>query len=146
MQWPDRGIRGRRAVRDLGSPSWRGHGHRKRPGPSRAAELGQLRSQPHGAVVQLNHPEYVVGVDVHVEVVNLLRKVGRSYRTGVKVKSNKDEGARMETTVDANELALAEAHVRLVGKRRSGPCGSVRSGPAAADVRQADQAVEVCYL
>jgi hypothetical protein len=97
-----------------------------------------------GIVIHLDHPEYVVGIDVHVVVVNLLRQVGRSHRTGVQIKSNKGEGAPMEAAVYANELALTEAHVRLVRKRGSGARRSVRSGPAATDMRQTDEPVEVC--
>jgi hypothetical protein len=42
----------------------------------------------------------------------------------------------MSATVDTNELALAEAHVRSVRKRRRDTCGGVRSRPATLDVRQ----------
>lgn len=83
---------------------------------------------------------------MHVVVVNLLREVGRSYWTGVQVKSNKGERAPMEKAIYAYELALTEPHVRLVCKRRSGARRSVRSGPAATDMRQTDEPVEVCDL
>lgn len=108
------------------------------------ASLPFIKVNLNGMVVNFNHPEHVVGINVHVVVVNLLREVGRSHRTGVQVESNKSKGTHMEAAVDANELALAEAHVRLVRKRRSGTCGSVRSGPAATDVRQTQQPIEVC--
>lgn len=68
-------------------------------------------------VVHLDHPEYVVGVDVHVEIVNLCgnRKSCRSNRNGVEVKSNKSECTPMAFTVNADELAPGKAHVRSKG-------------------------------
>jgi hypothetical protein len=78
--------------------------------------------------------------------MNLLREIGRSSRTGVEVKSNKGERTPVGTTVDTDELALAEAHVRSVRKRRGDACGSVRSGPATLDVGQTYEPVEVCDL
>jgi hypothetical protein len=65
-----------------------------------------------GVVFHLDHPEHVVRVNVHVEVVNLLREVGRSSRTGVQVKSNKGECTPMGLTVSTDELAPSKAHVR----------------------------------
>jgi len=64
-----------------------------------------------GVVIYLDHPKHIVRVDVHVEVVNLLREVGRSSRTGVNVKSNKSECTPMGLTVSKDELAPREAHV-----------------------------------
>lgn len=52
----------------------------------------------------------------------------------------------METTVNADEVALAKAHIRLVRKWRGDTRGSVGSGPAATDVRQTNQPIEVCDL
>ena len=65
-------------------------------------------------VFHLDHPEHVVRVNVHVEVVNLLREVGRSSRTGVQVKSNKGECTPMGLTVSTYEFALNKAHVGSV--------------------------------
>ena len=83
-------------------------------------------------VLHLHHPEYVVRVDVHVEVVNLLGKVCRSNRTGIQVESNEGERTPMGATVRTDELALAKAHVRLIREWHCGACSGVRSGPAAA--------------
>lgn len=52
----------------------------------------------------------------------------------------------MEAAVNTDELALAEAHIRLVGKWRGDACGSVGSSPAATDVRQTNDPIEVCDL
>ena len=67
-----------------------------------------------GVVFDLHHPEHVVRVDVHVEVVNLCsdREVGRSNWNGVEVKSNEGECTPMELTVNIDELATGKAHVR----------------------------------
>jgi len=83
---------------------------------------------------------------MHVEIVGLLREIGRSHRTGVQIKSNKRERAIMRATVDSNKLALAKAHIRLVGKSCHSTFAGVRSGPSAPDVRQPHEAVEVRYL
>lgn len=66
-----------------------------------------------GVVIDLYHPEDVVRVNVHVEVVNLCcdREVGRSNWNGVQVKSNKGECTPMELTVNIDELATSKAHV-----------------------------------
>ncbi len=101
-----------------------------------------------GIVVHLDHPEHVVRVDVHVEVMNLRgqRQRVRPDRTGVEVKSNKDPRTLMDLTVDADERALGESHIRSVRKRRVGACSGVRSGPAPLNVRQTHETVEVCDL
>ena len=67
-------------------------------------------------VFHLDHPEHVVRVDVHVEVVNLFsdRKAGRSNRNGVQVKSNEDERTPLGLTVGTDELAPGKAHVGSV--------------------------------
>jgi hypothetical protein len=83
---------------------------------------------------------------MHVEIMNLLNEIGRSNRTGVQIKSNKRERTVMGATVDSNELALTEAHIRLVRKRCHIACAGVRSGSAASDVRQPHETVEVGYL
>jgi hypothetical protein len=69
-----------------------------------------------GVVFHLDHPEHVVRVDVHVEVVDLCgdREVGRSNRNGVQVKSNEGECTPMELPVGTNELARGKAHVGSV--------------------------------
>ena len=67
-----------------------------------------------GVVFHLDHPEHVVGVDMHVVVMNLLGEHCRSGRTGVQIKSNKGERTLVLLAVRTDELALAEAHVRLV--------------------------------
>jgi hypothetical protein len=67
-------------------------------------------------VFHLDHPEHVVRVDVHVEVVDLCgdREVGRSNRNGVQIKSNEGERTPVELTVGTNELARGKAHVGSV--------------------------------
>ena len=97
----------------------------------------------HGFVRHPNHPEHVVRVDVHIVVVDLVREVGRSDRTGVDVKSNKGKRTLMVSAVRADELALAETHVRLESEGRAHARQSVCAGPAAADMRQAHEPVEV---
>ena len=69
-----------------------------------------------GVVFDLHHPEHVVRVDVHVEVVNLCsdREGGRSNWNGVQVKSNEDERTPIRLTVGTDELALGKAHVGSV--------------------------------
>jgi hypothetical protein len=67
-----------------------------------------------GVVFDLYHPEHVVRVDVHVEVMNLSsdRQGGRSNWNGVQVKSNEGECTPTELTVYIDELATGKAHVR----------------------------------
>jgi hypothetical protein len=67
-----------------------------------------------GVVIDLYHPEHVVRVNVHVEVVNLCsdREGGRSNWNGVQVKSNEGECTPTELTVNIDELATGKAHVR----------------------------------
>ena len=96
-------------------------------------------------LIHFDHPEYVVGIDVHVEVVNLLREVCRSNRTGVQVKSNESEGTAVLDAVDVDELALPKAHVCLVRERR-GVTHGVRSSSPTSNVRQTDQPIEVTNL
>jgi hypothetical protein len=97
-------------------------------------------------MVQFDHPEHVVRIDVHVVVVNLFGEASRSGRTGVEIKSNESEGALLQVTVGTDELALTKSHVGLVGQRSGNSCVGVGAGPAAADVRQADETVEICDL
>jgi len=105
------------------------------------ASLPFIKVNLNGIVVNFNHPEHVVGINVHVVVVNLLRQGGRSDRTGIQVKSNKGERTPMLAPVDSDELALDEPHVRLVRQRH---CGSgAGTGPASSDVRQTHEPVEV---
>jgi len=85
-------------------------------------------------LIHFDHPEYVVGIDVYVVVVNLLREVCRSNRTGVEVKSNEGEGTAVLDAVDVDKLALPKAHVRLVRERR-GHTGAVRSSSPTSNVR-----------
>jgi hypothetical protein len=59
-----------------------------------------------------DHPEYVVPVDMHFVVVDLLIDARRSNRTGVQIESNKGECASVLLAVRADESALAEAHIR----------------------------------
>jgi hypothetical protein len=77
--------------------------------------------------------------------MNLLREVCRSGRTGVQVKSNKDEGPTALMAVYVDEHALPKTHVRLVRERCWGTHG-VRSSSATSNVRQTHQPVEVCNL
>jgi len=81
------------------------------------ARLPLVKVYLEGVVFHLDHPEHVVRVDVHVEVVNLFgdREAGRSNRNGVQVKSNEDERTPMGLTVGTYELALGKAHVGSVG-------------------------------
>src|ERR1700730_8549754 len=100
----------------------------------------------HGVIVHTDHQEHAVRVDMHVEVVDLLRDVGRSGRTGVEVESNKGEGALMLVAVRPDELALTEPHVRPEGERRGRAGHRVYPGATAVDVRQTDKPVEVGNL
>jgi hypothetical protein len=70
-----------------------------------------------GVVFDLYHPEHVVRVDVHVEVVNLCsdRESRRSNWNGVQVKSNEGECTPTGLTVNVDELATGKAHVRSEG-------------------------------
>ena len=99
-----------------------------------------------GVLPYRDHPEYVVRVDVYVVVVDLLGKVSRSNRTGIQVKSNEGERAHMAAAVRADELALTEAHVRLERQRGGRARGGVCSGPAATNMRQTDDPIEVSDL
>lgn len=96
-----------------------------------------------GSRVHLNQPEHVVRVHVHVVIVNLFGEVSRSDRTGVQVESNKDERAHTLAAVDADVLALNEAHVRLVGQILGKIGSGVRSDPAAEDMGLTHESVEV---
>ena len=69
--------------------------------------------------IDANHPEHVVHIDVHIVIVDLVRKTGRSSRIGVDVQSNKGERAVVMAAVRANELAFAESHVCLVRHGRA---------------------------
>ena len=61
-------------------------------------------------------PEHIVGVDVRIVVVDLLRQVSRSNWTGVEVQSHKAEGTLMQQTARPDEVTLIEAHIRLKGQ------------------------------
>jgi len=90
-----------------------------------------VKMDPDRAVPDWNHPEDVVAVDVHVVVVDLC---GQSNRTGVQIKSNKDERATMRLAVGSDECALTETHVRLERHARGSACISVGSRAAATNV------------
>jgi hypothetical protein len=90
-----------------------------------------VKMDPDGVVPDWNHPEDVVAVDVHVVVVDLC---GQSNRTGVQIKSNKDERATMALAVRSDECALTETHVRLERHARGGTARGVGSGAAATNV------------
>jgi len=78
--------------------------------------------------------------------MNLLEQAGRSNRTGIKVKSNKGEGASVLLAVRTDEFTLAETHIGLERHSRHGARRGVRSHPATADVRQPHEPVEVRNL
>ena len=101
-----------------------------------------------GTVVHLDHPEHVVRVDMHVEVMNLRaqRKTRYHRNGGVQVKSNKDPRTLMDLTVGTDERALGEPHICSVRKRRVGARGSVGSGPFPVNVCETNETVEVCDL
>ena len=99
-----------------------------------------------GVVFHFDHPEYVVRVDMHVIVMNLLDEHCRSGRTGIQVKSNKGERPPVLPAVRTNELALTEAHVCLVRQRRGDTPSGLCSRPASADMCQTHEPVEVCDL
>ena len=118
-------------------------------------EVEVTHAQARARIVKINldslalhrdHPENVVSIDVYVVVVNLFREVCRSNRTGVQVKSNEGERASVLAAVRADESASTEPHVRLECQRRRGACRSVCSGPAATDVGQTHEPLEVCDL
>ncbi len=52
----------------------------------------------------------------------------------------------MPLAIRGDEFSLAETHVRLERQSRGGARRGVRSHPAAADVRQTHEAVEICDL
>jgi len=83
---------------------------------------------------------------MHVVVVNLLGQTGRSNRTGIHVKSNKGERAAVLAAIRTDELSLTETHVGLERQRRGGARGRVCSRPAAADVCQSHEPIEVRNL
>lgn len=64
-----------------------------------------------GIVRSRDYPEKTIGRDSRAVVVNLLDDIGRSYRTGVDVESDKHEGTMMVFTVFANVFALHGSHV-----------------------------------
>ena len=99
-----------------------------------------------GVMVEFDHPKDVVGVYVHVVVVDLLREVGQSSGTGKHVESNKSERTFVNVAVGTNELALRESHIRAIGQGRCYACGSICACSAAQDVSEADEAVEVGNL
>jgi hypothetical protein len=99
-----------------------------------------------GVLPHWDHPEHVVRVDVYVVVVDLFGENCRSNRTGIQVKSNEGECAHMAAAVRTDELALTEAHVRLERQRGGRARGGVCSGPAAANVGQTDEPIEVSDL
>ena len=80
---------------------------------------------------------------MHVVVVDLLRKIGRSDRTDVEVESDKDERTFVLVTVGTDELTLTEAHVRLKTQDHACASAGVCSDPAAANVCQPHEPVEV---
>jgi hypothetical protein len=90
-----------------------------------------VKMDPDRAVPDWNHPEDVVAVDMHVVVVDLC---GQSNRTGVQIKSNKDERATMRLAVGSDECALTETHVRLERHARGSASISVGSRAAATNV------------
>ncbi len=99
-----------------------------------------------GTVLHRNHPEDVVAVNMRVVVVNLLNETGRSNRTGVQIKSNKGERGMMLLSVRTDKSSLTEPHVSLKGQRSSGASHRVCSCPAAANVCQTYESIEVCDL
>ena len=107
------------------------------------ARLPVIEINIHGVVRDPNHPEHIVPVDVDVVVVDLRR---RSDRTRVQVQSDKGERALVLMPIRTDELALAEAHVRLIRESRHGVRLGVCSSPLPANVRQADEPVEICNL
>ena len=107
--------------------------------------FGIFEIDVHRVVRHRDHPEHVVHVDMHVEVVDLFGEVGRSDWTGIQVESNKGKGAFMKAAVRADELTLAKAHVRPEGELRGCAC-CVCSCSCAMDVRQSDEPVEIGNL
>lgn len=95
-----------------------------------------------GIVRNWDYPEKTVGRDSGTVVVNLLKDIGRSYRTGVDVESDKHEGAMMVFTVFANVFALHGSHVSA---KRECP-SNTGSRSATSDHGVSDQTVEVADL
>ena len=100
----------------------------------------------HGIIHYRNHPEDIVTIDVHVIVVDLCRERSRSNRTGVQIESDKDLRASMRTAVCTDESALTETHVGLVRQRHRGAGYGICSRASATNMRQPDEAIEVCNL
>ena len=99
-----------------------------------------------GVLPHRDHPENVVRIDVYVVVVDLFGEDCRSNRTGIQVESNESECAHMVAAVRTDERALTEAHVRLERQRRGRTRGGICSGPAAANVGQTNESIEVSDL
>lgn len=110
------------------------------------ASLGAVKVNFDGTMPDWDHPEHVVPIDMYVVVVDLIRQLGRSNRTGVEIKSNKGEGASVLQTVRTDKLALTESHVCLERKRRCGTRHSVCSCPATTYVRQTHEPIEIGNL
>jgi hypothetical protein len=109
------------------------------------ASPGVVEIHLNGIMPHWNHPEYIVRIDVYVEIMDLLREIGRSDRTGVEVQSNKSERALVAATVRPDEFPLAESHIRLVRETHRFT-GARRAGPAASDMCEAYKPIEVRYL
>jgi hypothetical protein len=110
------------------------------------ASLAVVKVNFDGPVRHAHHPEDVVGINMRVEVVDLVGEYGRSSRTGIQVESNKGERPLVLMAVRTDKAALAEAHVRLVRQWRGLAGISVGSGAAAPNVGETNEPIEVCYL
>jgi len=110
------------------------------------AGLPIVEIEADGILVNPDHPKHVIPINMHIIVMDLLRNAGRSDRTGIKVQSDKGECSMMELAIGANEFALAESHIGLVGEahRFAGIC--VSSGTASSDVRETNKSAEIGYL
>jgi hypothetical protein len=56
-----------------------------------------------------NHPEYIVRIDVHIEVVDLLRRVGRSHWNGKQIQSDEGKSPLVTATIRPDESPLTES-------------------------------------
>ena len=95
-----------------------------------------------GVVRHWDYPEKTVGRDTRTVVMNLLEDIGRSYRTGVEVESDKHEGTMMVVAIFSNVFALHGSHVSAKRERSS----NTGSSSATSDHGVGNQTVEVADL
>ena len=86
-----------------------------------------------------NEPKESIRRYPRIVIMNLLRQVCRSDRTGVDVQSNEDESTLMMVAVFAHILTLHESHISAKSERLSEP----RPCACPTDLSIADDAIKV---